>query len=191
MQILFDLLPLLAFFIAYKFADIYVATAVIVVSVFLVLGYRLLRKEKITTLQKLSAGLLLALGGLTLILHDDRFILWKPTVYYWLVSGGLLASLIMSREPVLRQILGEGINVPKELWNRVTWIWAVGFAALGVLNLYIAFNYSRDTWVISKFVLLGLFMAMVFATVFWIVLRAEQLEAASGTPAPDKSGAPQ
>jgi intracellular septation protein len=191
MQILFDFLPLVAFFIAYKLAGIYVATAVIIVSVCLMLAYRKLRGEKITQLQKLSAGLLIAFGGLTLILQDDRFILWKPTVFYWLVSGALLTSLIMKTEPVLQKLLGDGVTLPKQSWIGMTWAFVVLFAAQGALNLYVAYNYSRDTWVMFKFVAIGIQVVFMFGLVLWIAMRAESLAAPSTAEATDKSSAPQ
>jgi intracellular septation protein len=191
MQILFDFLPLVAFFIAYKLAGIYVATAVIIVSVFLMIAYRKLRGEKITQMQKLSAGLLLAFGGLTLILQDDRFILWKPTVFYWLVAGALLASLVMKTEPVLQKLMGDGLTLPKQSWIGMTWAWVALFAVQGGLNLFVAYNYSRDAWVMFKFVALGISMVFMFVVMLWIAMRAENLPVPSTAEATDKSGASQ
>jgi intracellular septation protein len=191
MQILFDFLPLVAFFIAYKFADIYVATAVIIVSVGLMLAYRKLRGQQITQMQKLSAGLLVAFGGLTLILRDDRFILWKPTVFYWLVAGALLVSLMMKTEPVLKKLLGDGLTLPNQQWIGVTWAWVVLFLGQGALNLYVAYNYSRDTWVMFKFVAIGISLVFIVGVTFWIAMRAEGGEVAAAADAADKSGASQ
>jgi intracellular septation protein len=191
MQVLFDFLPLVAFFIAFKLGGIYVATGVITASVALVSGYRLARGQKLTTLQILSAVLMLALGGLTLLLHDDRFILWKPTTYYWLVSGGLLGSLVMSKAPVLQQLIGAEIVLSRQRWVRLTWAWVLTFATLGGLNLFVAFNYSRDTWVNFKFVLLGISFVFFIVQGVWIALRAENLAEPADTSVPEKSSAPQ
>jgi intracellular septation protein len=189
MQILFDFLPLVAFFIAYKLAGIYVATAVIIASVGLMIVYRKLRGETITQLQKLSAGLLLAFGGLTLILQDERFILWKPTVFYWLVAVALLTSLVMKTEPVLQKLMGDGLKLPRQSWVGMTWAWVALFAVQGGLNLFVAYNYSRDTWVMFKFVALGISVVFMFVVMLWITMRAENLEVPTTAEATDKPGA--
>jgi len=171
MQILFELMPLVAFFVAYKFADIYVATAVIVIAVCLQVGYRLIRRQKLTTLQIGSAALLLVFGGLTLALHDDRFIIWKPTLYYWLVATALLGGHLITGKPVVEKLLEGDIRLSHERWTRLSYAWIGVFLLLGCLNIYIAYNYSRDTWVISKFVLIGLFMVFVMVQMYWIVVK--------------------
>ncbi len=171
MQILFELMPLVAFFVAYKFADIYVATAVIVIAVCLQVGYRLIRRQKLTTLQIGSAALLLVFGGLTLALHDDRFIIWKPTLYYWLVATALLGGHLITGKPVVEKLLEGDIRLSHERWTRLSYAWIGVFLLLGSLNIYIAYNYSRDTWVISKFVLIGLFMVFVMVQMYWIVVK--------------------
>jgi intracellular septation protein len=171
MQILFELMPLVAFFVALKLWDIYVATAVIVVAVCLQVGYRLLRKHTLTPLQIGSAALLLVFGGLTLALHDDRFILWKPTLYYWLVAAALIGGHLITGKPIVEKLLGGDFRLSHEQWSKLSLAWIVVFIALGCLNIYIAYNYSRDVWAISKFVLIGLFMLFVMGQMYWIVVR--------------------
>ena len=171
MQIIFELAPLVAFFIAYKIAGIYVATAVIVAAVVLQVGYRLARRQKLTPLQIGSSILLLVFGGLTLALRDDRFILWKPTMYYWLVASALIGGHVITGRPVVEKLLEGDIVLSHERWTRLSFAWISVFLVLGCLNLYIAFNYSRDTWVISKFVLIALFMVFVMVQMWWIVVK--------------------
>jgi intracellular septation protein len=175
MSFLFELFPLIAFFVAYKIGGIYVATAAIILSVVLQVGYRLARREKMTPLQKASAVVLLALGGLTLLLHDDRFIVWKPTVYYWLVATALIVGQLVTGQPMLEKVIGDSFKLSHERWTKLSWIWAGVFAILGVLNLLVAYNFSLDTWVKFKFVLLGLFFIFVFAQGWWIVARWDGL----------------
>jgi intracellular septation protein len=183
MQILFELMPLVAFFVAYKFADIYVATGVIVVAVCLQVGYRLIRRQKLTPLQIGSAILLLVFGGLTLALHDDRFILWKPTLYYWLVAGALLGGHLITGKPIVEKLMEGDIRLSHERWSRLSYAWIAVFLILGCLNLYIAYNYSRDTWVVSKFVLIGLFMVFVMVQMWWIVVKWHGLPEEAPPPA--------
>lgn len=171
MAFLFELSPLIAFFIAYKFAGIYVATAVITAAVVLQVAYRLVRKHQLTALQKASAVILLALGGLTLLFHDDRFILWKPTVLYWGVAIALIAGHLITGKPMVEKLIGDSFKLSHERWSRLSWVWSGFFLLLGGLNLFVAFNYSRDTWVMFKFVLLGLFFVFVLVQAWWIVAR--------------------
>ena len=182
MQILFELMPLVAFFVAYKFAGIYVATAVIVIAVCLQVGYRLVRRQKLTTLQIGSVALLLVFGGLTLALHDDRFIIWKPTLYYWLVASALIGGHLLTGRPVVQKLLEGDIKLSHERWTKLSYAWIVVFLLLGALNIYIAYNFSRDTWVMSKFVLIGLFMVFVMIQMYWIVVKW------NGMPEPATTG---
>lgn len=176
MAFLFELSPLIAFFVAYKFAGIYVATAVITAAVLLQVGYRMARKHRLTALQKASAVILLALGGLTLLLHDERFILWKPTVFYWAVALGLIAGQLITGRPMVEKLMGDNFKLSHERWSLLSWIWSGFFLLLGALNLFVAFRYSRDTWVMFKFVLLGLFFLFVMAQAWWIVVRWQGFE---------------
>ena len=180
MSFLFELSPLIAFFIAYRLWGIYVATGVIVGAVVLQVAYRLLRKERLTALQKGSAAVLIALGGLTLILQDERFILWKPTIFYWAVAATLLGGYLLTGKPLVEKLIGDAFKLSHERWVRLSWIWIVFFALLGFLNLYVAYNYTRDTWVIFKFVLLGIFMVFFFIQAWWIVVRWHGLADAPG-----------
>ena len=180
MSFLFELFPLIAFFVAYKIGGIYMATAAITIAVVLQVGYRLARREKMTPLQKASAVVLLALGGLTLLLHDDRFIIWKPTVYYWLVATALIVGQLVTGQPMLEKVIGDSFKLSHERWTKLSRIWASVFAVLGALNLLVAYNFSRDTWVTFKFVLLGLFFVFVFAQGWWIVVRWNGLGEAQG-----------
>lgn len=181
MQVLFEFLPLIAFFAAFKLSgNIYVATAVIVTAVALQVAYRLIRGQKLTTLQKASAVLMLALGGLTLLLHDDRFLLWKPTGYFWLVGIGLIVGQLVSKEPPLSMLLGTEIKLARERWRTLTWVWVVFFALLGTLNLYVAFNYSRETWVNFKvFGMTGIMLVFMVLQGWWMIQHAQDGEPAS------------
>jgi intracellular septation protein len=176
MSFLFELFPLIAFFIAYRIGGIYVATATITIAVVLQVGYRLVRKHKLTPLQKASAVILLALGGLTLLLHDDRFIVWKPTVYYWLVATTLIVGQLVTGQPMLEKVIGDSFKLSHERWTKLSRLWAAVFVVLGVLNLLVAYNFSRDTWVTFKFVLLGLFFLFVVGQGWWIIERWQGLD---------------
>ncbi len=108
MQFLFELAPVIAFFIAYKLGGIYVATATIMVAMAVMLAVDYLRTRRISTMHGLSAVLVFVFGAATLILHDKRFIQWKPTVFYWLVSVCLLGSMWIGKQPLLQRLAERG-----------------------------------------------------------------------------------
>lgn len=178
MAFLFELLPLLAFVVAYRVWDIYVATGVITAAVLLQLAYRKLRGQPITTVQKVFAALLLVMGGLTLALHDDRFILWKPTIFYWVSALGLGIGQAVMSKPVLETFIGEQFKLSPQRWAKLTWVWIGMMTFLGALNLYIAFNFPRNIWVNSKLGLYGLFVVFVLAQTWWIIVRWEGIDPA-------------
>ena len=79
MKLLFDFLPILLFFVAYKLADIYVATGVLIVVTLAQVGWIWLRQRRVEKIPLFTAALVLVLGGATLLLHDPVFVKWKPT----------------------------------------------------------------------------------------------------------------
>ena len=107
MQLLFDFLPVIAFFVAYKFADIYVATVVIIIATVLQMSIHWLRTRSVNRMHLVSAGFVLVFGGLTLLIRDPKFIMWKPTVVNWLFAAAFLASLWrrVSDRPMIQRML--------------------------------------------------------------------------------------
>ncbi|MDH3560538.1 MAG: septation protein IspZ, partial [Gammaproteobacteria bacterium] len=54
-------------------------------------------------------------------------------------------------------------------WVKLNWAWVAFFMGMGVLNLYVAYNYSEDTWVNFKlFGMMGLTIAFVFIQAFFL-----------------------
>jgi len=108
MQLLFDFLPVIAFFVAYKLADIYVATGVIIVACVLQITVYWLWKRRVNPMHLVSAGLVLVFGGLTLLIHDKSFIMWKPTILNWLFAAAFLGSMWrrISDRPLIQRMLG-------------------------------------------------------------------------------------
>lgn len=177
MQSLLELAPLIAFFIAYSLGGIYVATSVLMVAMALLLAVDYLRNRRVSTMHAISAVLVFAFGAATLILHDQRFIQWKPTVFFWMVSIALLGSMWIGRQPLVQRLMGhilEGqAHVSEGTWRRLNLLWVVFYSLLGGLNLLVAFNTSEATWV--KFKVIGLTAAtFVFtgAQLFWLMRRA-------------------
>ena len=164
MKLLFDFLPILLFFIAYKMADIYVATGVLIVVTLAQTGWIWLRQRRIEKLPLFTAGLVLALGSATLLLKDPMFVKWKPTVVNWLFAVAFLGSLFIGQKTLLERMLGGQLELPAPVWVKLTFAWTIFFFAMGVANLYVAFNFDENTWVNFKlFGMLGLTLAFVLA----------------------------
>lgn len=164
MKLLFDFLPILLFFIAYKLADIYVATAVLIAVTLAQVGWIWLRQRRVEKIPLFTAGLVLALGGATLILHDPIFVKWKPTVVNWLFSLAFLGSCFIGQKSLLERMMGEQLELPAPIWVKLTLAWAAFFFAMGLANLYVAFNFDENTWVNFKlFGMLGLTLVFVLA----------------------------
>jgi len=100
----------------------------------------------------LWAGLVIVvvLGGLTLWFHDETFIKWKPTVIYWVMATGFLVTEVILGRKMLAQMMGGQIDAPDAVWRQLGWAWVLFFAGMGVLNLWVAFNFPLETWVNFK-----------------------------------------
>jgi intracellular septation protein len=178
MQALFDLAPVAAFFVAYSIAGIYVATAVLMAAMALLLLVDLLRRRRIPPLHLLSAALVFVLGGATLILRDVRFLKWKPTIFLWLVSVAAIGSVWFHGTPLAQRLLQPMIArseaLPRAVWLRLNWLWVVFYALLGALNLWIAYHRSERDWVNFKFFGLTLaFAVFAVAQAAWLASRPE------------------
>lgn len=164
MKLLFDFLPILLFFIAYKMADIYVATGVLIVATLAQTGWIWLRQRRIEKLPLFTAGLVLVLGGATLLLQDPMFVKWKPTVVNWLFAVAFLGSRFIGQKTLLERMMGEQLELPAPVWVKLTFAWVIFFFAMGVVNLYVAFTFDENTWVNFKlFGMLGLTLVFVLA----------------------------
>lgn len=161
MKLLFDLFPVVLFFIAYKMYDIYTATAVIIVASVVQVGYFYLKHKRVEKIHIITLALILVLGGLTLVLQDEDFIKWKPTIVNWGFALVFLGSHYIGQKPIVERMMGQAISLPDIIWIRLSWLWIAFFIFSGVTNLYVAFNYDTDTWV--NFKLFGLMgMTVVF-----------------------------
>ncbi|MGA8705358.1 MAG: inner membrane-spanning protein YciB [Steroidobacteraceae bacterium] len=182
MQALFDLVPVAAFFVAYSLGGIYVATAVLMAGMALLLLVDVVRLRRIPPMHALSAALVLVLGGATLVLRDVRFLKWKPTVFLWLMAGVAAVSAWFHGTPLAQRLLQPMIArseaLPRALWLRLNWIWVAFYALLGALNLWIAYYRSERAWVNFKFFGLTLAFALfAMAQAAWLASRPEVQEA--------------
>jgi len=183
-KFLFDLFPLILFFIAYRFADIYAATAVAVAASIIQILWLKLTKKPIDAMNWISLVVIVVFGGATLWLHSDVFIKWKPTVLYWIFSAGLIGGRLAGRNP-MRKLLGHQISMPDAAWHSLNLSWALFFLAVGVVNLYVAFSghFTEAQWVSFKaFGLTGLLLVFVIGQSVWLS-RHMQVDGPSGNAA--------
>jgi intracellular septation protein len=188
MQALLEFAPLAAFLAAYYVAGFYVATAVLMVGMALLLGVDLLRTRRIPMMHGASAALVFAFGTATLVLHDRRFIEWKPTVFFWALAAAFLASGWIGAKPLAQRLLEAALGatgrIGRPLWLRLNLAWVAFYLALGGVNLYVAWNASERTWV--EFKVFGLTLAtLVFVIVqaLWLARQPAARLAASETSA--------
>lgn len=164
MKFFFEFLPILLFFVAFKFYDIYVATAVaifasVVQVVFLYAKNRTVEKGPLITMV-----LLVVMGGATIIFHDDTFIKWKPSVLNWIFGLVFIGSFWVGKTNMCQKLMGKQIDLPNAVWANLNWAWGIFFIFSGFLNIFVAYNYDLDTWVNFKlFGLLGLTLLFIIA----------------------------
>jgi intracellular septation protein len=177
MQFLFDLLPVIAFFVAYKLADIYVATAVLIVGVLLQTAVSWIRHRKVSPMLLTSAVLVLVFGGLTLLIHDAVFIKWKPTIVNWLFAAAFLVSQYLKGPTLVQRLMGANVEMPQADWRVLNLAWVGFFIFAGALNLWVAFRFDEATWVNFKlFGLMGLTLVFALVQGIWISRRATETE---------------
>jgi intracellular septation protein len=163
MKFLFDFFPIILFFIAFKVADIYVATAVAIAATFVQVGWLKLRGRRVEPMLWASLAIIAVFGGATLALQDETFIKWKPTVLYWLFGAVLAGAAVLGRN-LIRLMLSEQVQLPGRVWSRLNWSWIGFFIVMGAINLYVAYNFSTEHWVNFKvFGGMGLMLLFVLA----------------------------
>ena len=172
MKFFFDLFPVLLFFIAFKYAGanpemaaswlwgdvpleqapILLATAVVIPATALQILYARLKHGRVERMLLISLALVVVLGGLTLLLRDETFIKWKPTMLYWAIAAGMIGGALFRRNAT-RLLLAAQLQewtLPDFVWLRLNLAWILFFTAMGGLNLFVAFNFSTEIWVDFK-----------------------------------------
>jgi len=199
MKILFDLLPVILFFVAYKLAGgnreaahdlaalwlgdgitatqapILLATVVAILATVGQIAWVWMRHRKVDTMLWVSLVIILVFGGATLAFQNPTFIKWKPTALYWLFGSVLTVSAVVFRRNLIRKMLEAQVKLPDPVWTRLNLAWAAFFIAMGALNLYVAYNFSEEAWVNFKlFGGMGLMLAFVLAQGFYLSRHIEE-----------------
>lgn len=168
MKFLFDLLPVILFFLAFKLGKLYpdathdlvarslgglaaggaidaeqapimLATAISIVATVLQIGYLLVRGRKVDGMLWLSLAVITVMGGATIYFHDGDFIKWKPTILYWAFALALFVGQVVFKKNLIRKVMEAQIKLPEPVWTRLVFVWSAFFGALGALNLFVAF----------------------------------------------------
>ena len=175
MKILFDLFPVILFFASFKYSEknpelaaswvgsllgstavdvkiapILLATVVVIAATVAQIIWVRFRHGKVDKMLWVSLVLVVVFGGMTLAFQDESFIKWKPTILYWVFAGSMAFGAIVLKKNAIKAMLGEQMTLPEAVWSKVNFSWVAFFTFMGVLNLYIAFNYSTDVWVNFK-----------------------------------------
>jgi intracellular septation protein len=179
MKLLFDFLPIILFFAAFKYAEahkawaasfatsqlgflvsggevgpseapVLLATVVVIVASLAQVAWLKLRGRKVDTMLWVSLGLVVVLGGATIYFHNETFIKWKPSVLYWAMGLSFWLSPLLFGKNLLRALMGAQMQLPARVWHRLNFAWVAFFAAMGLLNLWVAYSFSTDVWVDFK-----------------------------------------
>jgi len=170
-KFLFDLFPLILFFVAYRFADIYTATGVAMVAAIGQIFYLKLTGKRIEGMHWINLIVIVVFGGATLYLQNEAFIKWKPTALYWLFAAILLGVQWTTGRNLLQKLLGEKVNLTPAGWRGLNLSWSAFFIFAGAINLFVAFSgmFSESAWVNFKvFGLMGLLIAFVILQSIWL-----------------------
>jgi len=198
MKILFDLFPVILFFGVFKYAGgnpeatqalatyigyqadpmhlpVLFATATAIIATMAQILWVKLKHGKVDTMLWVSFAIILVFGGATLLLHDEAFIKIKPTALYWLFALVLLFSNILFKKNLIRSLMEEKMKLPERIWWQLNLAWSGFFIFLGIINLYVAWNFSTDTWV--NFKLFGASGIMIIFIILQAAMVAKHIEA--------------
>ena len=150
MKQLLEFIPIILFFIAYKFYDIYVATAVVIVATIIQVGITWFKYKKVETMQWVTLGLILVMGGATIYLQNEQFIKWKLTIIEWLFGLAFIGSQFFGKKLLVERMMGASLELPAVIWKKLNLMWATFFISVGFINIYVMQNFNTDDWVTFK-----------------------------------------
>lgn len=187
MKFFFDFFPVLLFFIVFKLHEdvkegMMMATAAIMVATIIQMSITWFRSHKIVKMHLITLILVMILGGATLILQNEMFIKWKPTIVNWLFGLVFLGSQFIGDKPIVRRMMEAQLTVPDFVWTRLNLAWSTFFISMGFVNLYVVYNFETNTWVNFKlYGLIGMTIIFVVAQGFYLVKYIEEEDETSST----------
>lgn len=177
MKQLLEFFPIVLFFIAYKLYDIYVATAVVIVATIIQVAFTWFKYHKVETMQWITLGLILVMGGATLYLQDEQFIKWKLSIIEWLFGVAFIGSQYIGKKPFIERMLSANLTLPQTIWKRLNFMWGLFFISVGFINLYVMYNYNTDDWVTFKtFGVPGLMLVFVVLQIVFLYKHMPETE---------------
>lgn len=216
MKLLFDFLPIILFFGTFKYAEshqawaaefatrhlggvvaggsvttaqapVLLATVVVILATLAQVMWLKARGRKVDTMLWVSLGLVVVLGGATIYFQSETFIKWKPSALYWAMGLALWLAPLVSGKNLLKVLLGEQLQLPAKVWHRLNFAWIAFFGLMGVINLWVAYSFSTDTWVNFKlFGGIGLMLLFTLAQGFYLARYLEE-PAAPAAAQPEES----
>ena len=208
MKLLFDFLPIILFFGSFMLADrhadaaarfatdhlgfavsggivgpgeapVLLATIVVIVATLLQIAFLLLTRRKVDTMLWITFALVTVLGGATVWFHNPTFIKWKPSALYWAMALVFLVSQTLFGKNLLQSLVGAQLQLPRAVWKRLNLAWIAFFALMGLVNLYVAYNFSTSTWVSFKaFGLTALMLVFMLVQGVYVARHVEPEEEA-------------
>ena len=184
MNQLLEWLPLIVFFVGFKLLGIYWATAALMIACVLQLTVHRLRTGEFKTMHIITVVVVLVLGSATLLLHDRRFIQWKPTVLLALAAVAFLGSMVLGKQPLARRLLEavfkEPLPVSPRTWLLINFLWVGWLALLATANIYVARNFDESIWV--NFKVFGITVAMLIFMVPQVLWLSGKTKTAQSDP---------
>ena len=217
MKILLDFLPIILFFGMFKYAEghadwaarfasdhfgfivsggvvgteeapVLLATVVVIIATVVQICCLLARRQKIDMMLWVTFVLVVVLGGATIWFHNATFIKWKPSVLYWAMGSAFWVSQTFFRKNLLQTMMGEQLDLPPLVWQRLNLAWIGFFALMGVINLYVAYNFSTSTWASFKaFGATGLMLVFMLGQGIYLSRHLKpEAEATPAAPGPEQ-----
>lgn len=173
--------PLIVFFVGFKLLGIYWATAALMAACLLLLVVHRMQTGKFKTMHIVTAAVAVVLGSATLLLHDARFIQWKPTMLLGFAAVAFLGSMVIGKQPLARRMLEsvfpEPLEVSTRSWLLLNACWVLWFALLAAANIYIARHFAESVWV--NFKVFGITAAMLIFMIPQVLWLSSKTKAAS------------
>jgi intracellular septation protein len=188
MQQFLEYFAVIAFVAVYFLTkDVFLATGVLLVAITAQVAFYKFTKRPLSNELKVTFWISLILGGMTLVLRDETFIQWKPSIVSWAIALGLIGAQLFAKLSLLKKMMGAALTLEDSVWAKLTYGWAAGFALSGFINLWVVNNFSMDAWVTFKlFGLLGLNLVYVVVMVAYLVsigaLKDDAAEQGSAAP---------
>lgn len=170
MKILFDFFPVIIFYLAYTISKKFVgevngmviATALLIAATCVQVAVNWFRQRKVEKMHIVVLVLAIVFGGATIYFHEPAYLVWKVTLGNWLFAVAFLASHFIGESPIVKRMMQHAVELPEQIWNRLSYMWILFFVSVGTINLIVAQHVSFDTWVQFKlFGMLGLTIAFV------------------------------